>query len=109
MLTRSCTASQKINGTQKANESLFFQRQKTDDRSASEILQIEILMLQGYLSVRNISYLDIAICNVDLRSLFLNSLQSVKIRDDTRGGTGDNFVEWIIERQIKILNFMGHP
>jgi hypothetical protein len=71
-------------------------------------LPIEILVLQGYLSLRDISSLDIATCDVDLRSQFLNSLQSVKIRDDTELGRGDDFVTWIIKHQMKLLNFKGH-
>jgi hypothetical protein len=68
------------------------------------LLPIEILVLQKYLSVKDISNLDIAICNVDSRLLYLKSLQSVKIRDDTILGRGDNFVAWVIKRQIKLLN-----
>jgi hypothetical protein len=38
----------------------------------------------------------------------LNSLQSLKIRDDTVLGRGDNFVTWVIKRQIKLLNLKAH-
>jgi hypothetical protein len=45
------------------------------------LLPIEILVLQQYLSVKDVSNLNIAICDVDSRLSFLNSLQSLKIRD----------------------------
>jgi hypothetical protein len=47
------------------------------------LLPIEILVPQQYPSLKDISHLDVAICNVDFRLLSLNFLQSVKIRDDT--------------------------
>jgi hypothetical protein len=93
MLTRSCNASNKVNASREVNINL---------------LRIEILVLQQYLSVKDISNLDFAICNVDSRLLFLNSLQSVKIRDDTIVGRGDDFVTWVIKRQIKLLNLKAH-
>jgi hypothetical protein len=93
MLTRSCNASNKINESREGNLNLF---------------PIEILVLQQYLSVKDISNLDIAICDIDSRLLFLNSLQSVKIPDDTILGRGDNFVSWVIKRQIKLLNLKAH-
>jgi hypothetical protein len=92
-LTRSCNAYDKASETPKANRNL---------------LPIEILVIQQYLSVKDISSLDITICNVHLRSLFLNSLQSVKIQDDTISGRGDNFVTWVTKRQIKLLNLKAH-
>jgi hypothetical protein len=88
MLTRSCKVSNRKNETRKAN-----------------LLPIEILVLQGFLSLKDVSHLDIAICDVDLRLLYLNSLQCVKIRDNTEFGRGDDFVTWVIKRQIKLLNF----
>jgi hypothetical protein len=93
MLTRSCNVPNKENETRKANLNLF---------------PIEILVLQHLLSVKDISRLDIAICNVDSRLFFLNSLQSVKIRDDAILGRGDNFVTWVIKRQIKLINLKVH-
>jgi hypothetical protein len=93
MLTHSCNDFNKVNESREANLNL---------------LPIKILVLQQYLSVKDISRLDIAICNVDSRLLFLNSLQSVKIRDDNILGRGDDFVIWVIKRQIKLLNLKAH-
>jgi hypothetical protein len=94
MLTRSRNASNKVNENREAN---------------LKLLPIEILVLQQYISVKDISHLDIAICDVDFRSLFLDSLQSVKIRDDNILGRGDDdFVAWVIKRQIKLLNLKAH-
>jgi hypothetical protein len=76
-----------------------------DDRYVFNILPIEILMFLDYLSMKDISNLDIAICDVDLRLSFLNSFQ---IRDDTTKTQGDNFVTWIIKRQLKLLNFIAY-
>jgi hypothetical protein len=78
-------------------------------RHTNNFLPIEVLVLQGYLSVKDISNLDIAIGDDELRLLFLCSLQSIKIRDDAKVGRGDDFVTWIIKRQIKLLNFKGLP
>ncbi len=61
-------------------------------------------MLQG-----NFSRLDIAICRANLRLRFSSALQSIKLTDDSEAGRGDNFVRWIIEHSIKLLNFEGHP
>jgi hypothetical protein len=93
MLTRSCNTYDKGNETPKANLNL---------------LPFEILVLQQYLSVKDTSNLDIAICNIDSRLLLSNSLQSVKIRYDTILGRGDNFLTWVIKRQIKLLNLKAH-
>jgi hypothetical protein len=82
-------------------------RQANQYRHESYLLPLDIVMFQGYLSVKDVSILDIAICDVDLRSLFLNSLPNVKIRDDTAVGRGDEFVTWVIKRSIKLLNFKG--
>jgi hypothetical protein len=55
-----------------------------ENRDANlNLLPIEILVPQQFPSLKDISHLDVAICNVDFRLLSLNSLQSVKIRDDT--------------------------
>jgi hypothetical protein len=62
MLTRSSSVS---------NETNEFRKTHRNDHTFS-ILPIEVLVLQGYLSVKSISNLDIAICDVDLRILFLN-------------------------------------
>jgi hypothetical protein len=93
MLIRSCNASDKASETPKANRNS---------------LPIEILVLQQYLSVKDISRLDIAICDVDLRLLFLSSLQSMKIRDYNISGRRDDFVTEVIKRQIKLLNLKVH-
>jgi hypothetical protein len=98
MLTRSCSASNDIKES----------RKKFHDDNNTQLLPIEILMLQGYMSIEDINHLDIAICDADLRSLYLNSLQTVKIRDDTKVGRGNNFVTWAIKRQTKLKNFSGH-
>lgn len=58
-------------------------------------------MLQGQLSVYDISYLDVAICDTDLRLLLLNSLQSM---NGPKVGRGDNIMTWITRCQIKLLN-----
>jgi hypothetical protein len=50
-----------------------------DNRSIRGLVPIEVVVLQGYLSVKDPSYLDIAICGADLRSLLLNALQCAKI------------------------------
>jgi hypothetical protein len=80
-------------------------------KSSFSLLPIEVLrvVLQGYLSVKDISCLDIAICNTDLRKIYLNALQSVKIRDEKESGRGDNFVSWVIKRHLKPSRFESHP
>jgi hypothetical protein len=83
-------------------------RQANQYHRKPNLLPLDIMMFQGYLSVKDVSILDIAICDIDLRFLFLNSLQNVKIRDDTAVGRGDEFVTWVIKRSIKFLNFKGH-
>lgn len=87
MLTRSHTAAE----IRKANPS----------RRISDIFPIEVLMLQGYFSVKDISHLDIAICDDQFRQVFLNSLQAIKICDDIVCDHGDNFVTWIIKRRAE--------
>jgi hypothetical protein len=72
-----------------------------------ELLPIEVLVLQVYLSIKDISCLDIAICDVNLRWLFLDSLQCVKVRDECQSGRGEFFLAWVIKRHIKLLNFIG--
>lgn len=99
MLTRLCTAFDQKNHIRIRNR----------NRHTFNSLPIEVLVLQGYFSVKDISNLDIAIYDSKLRSLFLSSLQSMKTRDDTKVGRGDDFVTWIIKRQIKLLNFIGLP
>jgi hypothetical protein len=90
ILNLSCNIPNKINETRKAN-----------------LFPIEILVLQGHLSAKDVFYLEVAICDVDLRLPYLNSLQSVKILDNTELGRGDDFVTWIIKRQMKPINFKG--
>jgi hypothetical protein len=72
-----------------------------------ELLPIDILVLQGYLSIKDIACLDIAICDVNLRSQCLDSLQCVKVRDDCQTDRGEYFLAWVIKRHIKLLNFRG--
>lgn len=93
MLTRSSVASN---------------QQKKDCLIMHGLLPIEILMLQGFLSIKDISHLDIAICEVNLRSKFLYSLQCVKIRDDFKVYRKEAFVAWVTKLHIKLLNFKGH-
>lgn len=88
-----------------AAEKMSENRETSSDRP---ILPIEIVLFQGYLSIEDISHLDIAICNVNLRLELLNSLKFVKIRDHTFLGRGDNFVPWIIRYNLKLLNFKGN-
>jgi hypothetical protein len=73
-----------------------------------ELLPIEILMLQGYLTIKDVSHLHIAICDINLRALFLHSLRCVKIRDDSKLYRTEAFVAWVTKLHIKLLNFKGH-
>lgn len=45
---------------------------------------------------------------MNLRELFLHSLQCVKIRDDSKVYRKEAFVAWVTKLHIKLLNFKGH-
>jgi hypothetical protein len=71
-------------------------------------VEVLALVLQGYLSVEDISNLDVAICDANLRVVFLDAFQSLRIRDDEESGRRDNCVAWLIERNLTISNFKAH-